>query len=73
MKVIRHDDKFMKEILLFCSVKQHEADEEARDFVSLEKAHFHRHICGDEVGRLAGGTAIGYTQQITSAAEAGRL
>jgi hypothetical protein len=60
----------MQEVLLLCSVKHHEIDEEPGYFIGLEKVHFHQHIAGDEVSRLAGGTAIGYAQKITSAAKA---
>ena len=70
MKVIWHDNKFMEEIFLLCSVGQHDIDEEPGDFIGLEKAHFHQHVSGDEVSRLAGGSAMGNTQEITSAAKA---
>ena len=60
----------MQQILPLCSVGHHDINEEARDLIGLEQAHFHQDISGDEISGLAGGTAMRYTQEITSAAKA---
>src|SRR6476646_1915324 len=53
MKMVRHHNKLMQQILLLLSVTEQDFDEQLRNFLNLEQVSPRLHICGDKVCGLA--------------------
>ena len=73
VKMVRHDNKFMQQILFLRSVLQHHFNKEPGNLLHMEEALFLKDIGSDKIGGFSCCPSMRNGQEVTSAAKAENL